>query len=89
MSDWRNGLFKDESDKYYSSRADTMHTIESTIVELGGIFSQVKYILYASQSINQVNQKSTWAEQTVIFEEMFMNYELDLSIYNVYDHVNW
>ena len=57
MSDWWNGLFKDESDKYYSSRADTMHTIESTIVELGGIFSQVKYILNASQSINQVNQK--------------------------------
>jgi len=30
-----------DQDQYYSSRADAMHTIESTIVELGGIFSQL------------------------------------------------
>lgn len=30
-----------DTDSYYSSRADAMHTIESTIVELGGIFSQL------------------------------------------------
>jgi len=30
-----------DTDSYYTSRADAMHTIESTIVELGGIFSQL------------------------------------------------
>ena len=30
-----------DQDQYYSSRADAMHTIESTIVELGSIFSQL------------------------------------------------
>ena len=30
-----------DQDQYYSSRADAMRTIESTIVELGGIFSQL------------------------------------------------
>ena len=30
-----------DQDQYYTSRADAMHTIESTIVELGGIFSQL------------------------------------------------
>merc|ERR1719153_596391 len=30
-----------DTDTYYTSRADAMHTIESTIVELGGIFSQL------------------------------------------------
>lgn len=30
-----------DQDSYYTSRADAMHTIESTIVELGGIFSQL------------------------------------------------
>lgn len=30
-----------DTHSYYTSRADAMHTIESTIVELGGIFSQL------------------------------------------------
>ena len=30
-----------DQDQYYSSRADAMRTIESTIVELGSIFSQL------------------------------------------------
>merc|ERR1719430_2535435 len=32
-------------DQYYTSRADAMHTIESTIVELGGIFSQLAHMV--------------------------------------------
>lgn len=34
-----------DQDHYYSSRADAMHTIESTIVELGGIFTQLAAIV--------------------------------------------
>ena len=34
-----------DQDHYYLSRADTMHTIESTIVELGGIFTQLAAIV--------------------------------------------
>merc|ERR1719479_818895 len=34
-----------DNDSYYASRADAMHTIESTIVELGGIFTQLAHML--------------------------------------------
>jgi len=44
---------QDDSDKYYSSRADTMHTIESTIVELGGIFSQLAHMVKEQEEMVQ------------------------------------
>ena len=34
-----------DQDHCYSSRAEAMHTIESTIVELGGIFTQLAAIV--------------------------------------------
>ena len=37
--------FNHDQDHYYSSRAEAMHTIESTIVELGGIFTQLAAIV--------------------------------------------
>jgi len=43
----------DESDQYYASRADTMHTIESTIVELGGIFSQLANMVKEQEEMVQ------------------------------------
>merc|ERR1711970_1066836 len=43
----------DESDQYYASRADTMHTIESTIVELGGIFSQLATMVKEQEEMVQ------------------------------------
>ncbi|XP_023347194.1 syntaxin-5-like [Eurytemora carolleeae] len=46
-------FMQDESDKYYSSRADTMHTIESTIVELGGIFSQLAHMVKEQEEMVQ------------------------------------
>lgn len=36
---------RDDTDSYITSRADTMHNIESTIVELGGIFQQLAYMV--------------------------------------------
>lgn len=44
---------QDDTDKYYSSRADTMHTIESTIVELGGIFSQLAHMVKEQEEMVQ------------------------------------
>ncbi|XP_022188689.1 syntaxin-5 [Nilaparvata lugens] len=38
-------LILDETDQYLSSRAETMQNIESTIVELGGIFSQLAFMV--------------------------------------------
>ena len=40
-----------DQDHYYSSRADAMHTIESTIVELGGIFTQLAAIVKEQEEI--------------------------------------
>jgi len=44
---------QDKSDEYYNSRADTMHTIESTIVELGGIFSQLAHMVKEQEEMVQ------------------------------------
>ena len=44
--------FQDSTNEYLSSRADTMHTIESTIVELGGIFSQLAHMVKVRYMIN-------------------------------------
>jgi len=40
-----------DQDSYFSSRADAMHTIESTIVELGGIFSQLATMVQEQQEM--------------------------------------
>jgi len=42
-----------DADSYYTSRADTMHTIESTIVELGGIFSQLATMVKEQEEMVQ------------------------------------
>lgn len=38
-------IMHDESDAYVAQRAETMHNIESTIVELGGIFQQLAHMV--------------------------------------------
>merc|ERR1719210_1708206 len=42
-----------DNDSYYASRADAMHTIESTIVELGGIFTQLAHMVKEQQEMVQ------------------------------------
>jgi len=44
---------QDSTNEYLSSRADTMHTIESTIVELGGIFSQLAHMVKEQEEMVQ------------------------------------
>ncbi|XP_012253959.1 syntaxin-5 [Athalia rosae] len=41
----RQAILYDETDTYVQSRADTMQNIESTIVELGGIFQQLAHMV--------------------------------------------
>uniref|UniRef100_A0A1A9UR06 t-SNARE coiled-coil homology domain-containing protein n=1 Tax=Glossina austeni TaxID=7395 RepID=A0A1A9UR06_GLOAU len=41
----------DESDDYVQQRAETMQNIESTIVELGGIFQQLAYMVKEQEEI--------------------------------------
>merc|ERR1719391_1534854 len=39
------------TEKYLSSRADTMQSIESTIVELGGIFQQLAHMIKEQEEV--------------------------------------
>ena len=45
-------LIQDESDNYVMQRAETMQNIESTIVELGGIFQQLAHMVNNKLKIN-------------------------------------
>jgi len=49
----QSALVTQDTDSYYSSRADTMHTIESTIVELGGIFTQLATMVKEQEEMVQ------------------------------------
>ncbi|KAL3266229.1 hypothetical protein HHI36_010410 [Cryptolaemus montrouzieri] len=44
-SQMQAALMYDESDNYFQNRAETMQNIESTIVELGGIFQQLAHMV--------------------------------------------
>jgi len=46
-------FIQDDSESYLTDRADTMHTIESTIVELGGIFSQLAHMVKEQEEMVQ------------------------------------
>jgi len=41
----------DEQDQYIESRAETMRNIESTIVELGGIFTQLAHMVKEQEEV--------------------------------------
>ena len=44
-SDQRQLMLPGQSDAYLQDRANTMQSIESTIVELGGIFQQLAHMI--------------------------------------------
>lgn len=44
-------IYSDESDNYVQQRAETMQNIESTIVELGGIFQQLAHMVKEQEEI--------------------------------------
>ena len=51
-------LQADATDQYLAQRADTMQNIESTIVELGGIFQQLAHMLKEQEEM--MVGSSTW-----------------------------
>ena len=44
-------MFTDETDSYLQSRSDAVQSIESTIVELGGIFQQLALMVREQQEM--------------------------------------
>ena len=44
-------LAADQTEQYLQSRSDAMQSIESTIVELGGIFSQLAHMIKEQEEI--------------------------------------
>ncbi|XP_075974763.1 syntaxin 5 [Anticarsia gemmatalis] len=57
---------RDDSDSYVQQRAETMHNIESTIVELGGIFQQLAHMVKEQdEAIGRIDANIQEAEMNV------------------------
>lgn len=57
---------RDDSDSYVQQRAETMHNIESTIVELGGIFQQLAHMVKEQdEAIGRIDANIEDAEMNV------------------------
>ncbi|XP_072939334.1 syntaxin-5 [Epargyreus clarus] len=57
---------RDDSDMYAQQRAETMHNIESTIVELGGIFQQLAHMVKEQdEAIGRIDANIQEAEMNV------------------------
>merc|ERR1712038_1763788 len=82
-----------DQDQYYSSRADAMHTIESTIVELGGIFSQLATMVKEQEEMVKRIEDNTenmalnvglgYAEILKYFQSITDNRQLMVKIFGV------
>lgn len=57
---------RDDTDTYVQQRAETMHNIESTIVELGGIFQQLAHMVKEQdEAIGRIDANIMEAEMNV------------------------
>lgn len=57
---------RDDTDTYVQQRAETMHNIESTIVELGGIFQQLAHMVKEQdEAIGRIDHNIQEAEMNV------------------------
>lgn len=57
---------RDDGDSYVQQRAETMHNIESTIVELGGIFQQLAHMVKEQdEAIGRIDANIQDAEMNV------------------------
>lgn len=62
-------LMYDETDNYLQSRAETMQNIESTIVELGGIFQQLAHMVKEQEEMVILSMKlEIVSNMTMIFQ---------------------
>ncbi|XP_068632656.1 syntaxin-5 [Battus philenor] len=59
-------MLRDDTDSYVQQRAETMHNIESTIVELGGIFQQLAHMVKEQdEAIGRIDANIQEAEMNV------------------------
>ena len=89
----RKQLFADETDSYLQSRSDAVQSIESTIVELGGIFQQLALMVREQEEMVQridanvedahMNVESAHDELLRYFRSVSSNRWLMLKIFGV------
>lgn len=86
-------LLYDESDQYVQQRAETMQNIESTIVELGGIFSQLAHMVKEQEEMVEridtniqdveLNVEAAHSEILKYFQSVSKNRWLMIKIFGV------
>jgi len=86
-------LVYDETDQYLSSRAETMQNIESTIVELGGIFQQLAHMVKEQEEMvdridtnihdTELNVEAAHSEILKYFQSVTSNRWLMIKIFAV------
>lgn len=86
-------LMYDESDSYLQQRAETMQNIESTIVELGGIFQQLAHMVKEQEEIveridtniqdAELNIEAAHSEILKYFQSVTKNRWLMIKIFGV------
>lgn len=93
QSQMQAALMYDETDNYLQSRAETMQNIESTIVELGGIFQQLAHMVKEQEEIveridsnvehSEMNIESAHAQIVKYFNNISSNRWLMIKIFLV------
>lgn len=86
-------MMYDQTDQYLQSRAETMQNIESTIVELGGIFQQLAHMVKEQEEIveridtnvqdAELNIESAHGEILKYFQSVTSNRWLMIKIFAV------
>lgn len=86
-------LMYDETDNYLQSRAETMQNIESTIVELGGIFQQLAHMVKEQEELveridtnvqdAEMNIEAAHAQIVKYFNKISSNRWLMIKIFGV------
>ncbi|XP_034943997.1 syntaxin-5 [Chelonus insularis] len=84
---------RDDTDQYVSSRAETMQNIESTIIELGGIFQQLAYMVKEQEEMveridtnvadTELNVEAAHTEILKYFQSVTNNRWLMIKIFGV------
>jgi syntaxin 5 len=92
-SQMQAALMYDETDNYLQSRAETMQNIESTIVELGGIFQQLAHMVKEQEEMveridtnvqdAELNIEAAHAQIVKYFQSVTSNRWLMIKIFGV------
>lgn len=92
-SQMQSALMYDETDNYLQGRAETMQNIESTIVELGGIFQQLAHMVKEQEEMvdridsnvedAELNIEAAHAQILKYFQSVTSNRWLMIKIFGV------